>query len=146
MPCHSSSGYSLASRLGGPCSIPGQIMWDLWGGKSGTGAGFHLALRFPLPIPTSPTATYSLDAASSTLYCLNPASVPEMITAKKWPQWQDTCIKTHKKPQIGYEVIRVDTHGCMEGQTHGDDTNNNAACRSVTRQRPHNKQPYNSHC
>jgi hypothetical protein len=27
---HSSSGYSLASHLGGPGSSPGLVMWDLW--------------------------------------------------------------------------------------------------------------------
>jgi hypothetical protein len=29
-PCHSSGGYSPASRRGGPGSTPGQVMWDLW--------------------------------------------------------------------------------------------------------------------
>jgi hypothetical protein len=29
-PCHSSSGLWPASHHGGPCSIPGQVMWDLW--------------------------------------------------------------------------------------------------------------------
>jgi hypothetical protein len=29
-PCHSSDGQSLASHRGGPGSIPGQVMWDLW--------------------------------------------------------------------------------------------------------------------
>jgi hypothetical protein len=29
-PCRSSGGYSPASHRGGPCSSPGQVIWDLW--------------------------------------------------------------------------------------------------------------------
>jgi hypothetical protein len=80
------------------------------GGKSGTEAGFHRVLRFSLPVPTLPTATYSLVTPSSTSYSLDPSSIIKKIKGKKWPQWHDICIKIHKRPQIGYEVISVGTH------------------------------------
>jgi hypothetical protein len=45
-PCHSSSGYSLASHRCGPSSSPGLVMWDLWWGRlspciSVSPANFH---------------------------------------------------------------------------------------------------------
>jgi hypothetical protein len=57
-PCHSSGGLSPASHHSGLGSSPGHVMCDLWF-KSGVGAGFLLALRFPLPILITPNAPYS---------------------------------------------------------------------------------------
>jgi hypothetical protein len=45
------------------------------GGKNGTGAGFLLVLRFPLPILIPPIAPYSLIILSPTLYCLDTDNV-----------------------------------------------------------------------
>jgi hypothetical protein len=49
-------------------SIPGQVMW--YGERNGTGAGFLLELRFPLPIFILPAAPYLLIITSSTLNSL----------------------------------------------------------------------------
>ena len=39
-PCHGSGGWSPASRRGGPGSIPGRSMWDLWWTKWHWGSFF----------------------------------------------------------------------------------------------------------
>jgi hypothetical protein len=51
-PCHGSGGYPPASHRGGPGSIPGQSMWDLWWTKwhwdrfSPEFFGFPLSISF----------------------------------------------------------------------------------------------------
>jgi hypothetical protein len=72
--CHRSGGYSLASHCYGPGSIPDRVVWDLWWTKWHWGR-FARVLIFPLPIPISPAALYSLIILSATLYSLKIDSV-----------------------------------------------------------------------
>jgi hypothetical protein len=49
-PCNGSDGYSPASHRGGPGSIPGQSMWDLWWTKWHWDRFFSEYFGFPLSI------------------------------------------------------------------------------------------------
>jgi hypothetical protein len=54
----SSGGKSKGSLCGGPCSILGQVIWDLWWTTS-SGAGLLRVLLLPLPLLILPTAPHS---------------------------------------------------------------------------------------
>jgi hypothetical protein len=58
-----------ASHRGGPGSNPGLVMWDFVMDESGTGAGFHRELRFPLPIciPSVSPQSSSLSPEAGTI-------------------------------------------------------------------------------
>jgi hypothetical protein len=60
-PCHSSGGYSPASRVRSQVRSCG-----ICGGRSVSGADFLRVLRFPLPILIPPTAPHS---SSSVIWC-----------------------------------------------------------------------------
>jgi hypothetical protein len=49
-PCHGSDGQSPASHCGGPGSIPGQSMWDLWWTKWQWDRFFLKYFGFPLSV------------------------------------------------------------------------------------------------
>jgi hypothetical protein len=62
-PCHRSGGYSLASHVGGPGSILGQVMWDLWWTK------WHWG-RFSPSISLPPANSSSTDCSTVIIYHL----------------------------------------------------------------------------
>jgi hypothetical protein len=76
-PRHSLGGYSPASHRGGLGSNPGLVMWDFVMDKSGAGAGFLQALRFPQPIyiPSASPQSSSLSTEAGTI-------------GQEWPQYQ----------------------------------------------------------
>jgi hypothetical protein len=61
--CHSLGDYSLASQIGGPSSIAGQVMWDIWWTK------WHSEyFCFPYQLSFDHCSTLIIDSAIDTVY------------------------------------------------------------------------------